>query len=340
MHVHVVIVNYGTAALVVECILTVAAEKLALTKAPAPQPQSKQGAAGAAERHHITVAVVDNPKVPPSDNDDATALSAAIQEHGWQDWVQLCAMPRNGGFAYGVNAGRQSASDLDQPPDAFFLLNPDTYIHPGAISELCDYLVAHPEAGMVGSRLEDPDGTVQHSRFRFPSLASEFDRGLNLGIVSRLLRRWATCPPLSETAHEIDWLSGAAMMIRRDLFDAVGPFDEDYFLYFEELDFARRAHAAGARSHYVPASRVVHLVGRSTGVTVRDRRPDRTPSYWFASRSRYFKKHHAWLYKRVVDVAFTIGRCGSHLLRVIRRRPYEGPPHYLWDFVRHNVRPW
>jgi hypothetical protein len=177
---------------------------------------------------------------------------------------------------------------------------------------------------------------VQHSRFRFPGVASEFDNGLRLGIVSRLLRRWAVAPPLVDEAHEIDWLSGACMLIRRDVFERVGPFDEDYFLYYEELDFSRRAHALGVRSWYVPASRVVHLVGQSTGVTVRDRRPARTPPYWFASRSRYFRKHHGRLYKFVTDVGFVLGKSIWHCLRVVRGRADDGPPCFLRDFVRHN----
>jgi len=308
----VVIVNYRAAHLVVDCLASLASERQ-------QQPD-------------LRAVVVDN----PGGDDSVGVLEEAIRSRGWQEWAELRPMPRNGGFAYGVNAGVQPALRGPKPPDAFLLLNPDTYARPGAITALVDYLKQHPEAGMVGSRLEDADGTVQHSRFRFPSLASELDNGLNLGFVHCLLRRWNTCPPLVDTPHEIDWLSGACMLIRREVFERTGPFDEEYFLYFEELDFVRRAANLGFRSWYVPASRVVHLVGQSTGVTVRDRRPGRVPEYWFASRSRYFRKHHGRFGKFVIDVAFASGRALSLLLRWLRRRPNQAPPHFWIDFVRYN----
>jgi N-acetylglucosaminyl-diphospho-decaprenol L-rhamnosyltransferase len=313
MRILVVIVNFRTAALVVDCLRSLAGER--------------------ASGHELRVAIVDN----PGGDDSLAVLRQAIDQSGFAPWCELVAMPHNGGFAYGVNAGVQPALALPAPPDAFLLLNPDTWVRPGAIAALADFLAARPDIGMVGSRLEDADGTVQHSRFRFPCIANEFDHGLNLGIVSRWLRRHATCPPLVDEPHAIDWLSGACMLVRRSVFERVGPFDDGYFLYFEELDFARRAHGLGVTSWYVPASRVVHLVGRSTGVTVRDRRPPRTPAYWFASRRRYYGKHHARLYRFGADVAFVVGRALAHVLRVLRGRRYDGPPHYLRDFIRHNL---
>jgi N-acetylglucosaminyl-diphospho-decaprenol L-rhamnosyltransferase len=307
-----VIVNYRAAKLVVACLESLAGERRALPE--------------------LRAVVVDN----PGGDDAATALRDAIAVRGWQDWVELRAMPRNGGFAYGINAGVQPALKGPQPPDAFLLLNPDTFVRPGAVAALVEFLRQRPDVGMAGSRLEDADGTVQHSRFRFPGIANQFDEALRLGVVSRLLRRHVTSPPLADEPHEIDWLSGACMMVRREVFERVGPFDEGFFLYFEELDFTRRAHALGVKSWYVPQSRVVHLVGQSTGVTVRDRRPGRTPAYWFESRRRYYHKHHSWLYRIATDVAFVVGRAGFHVLRVLRGRRDDGAPRFLRDFVRHN----
>jgi predicted enzyme related to lactoylglutathione lyase len=143
-------------------------------------------------------------------------------------------------------------------------------------------------------------------------------------------------PPFVDTPHEIDWLSGACQLVRREVFEQVGPFDEGYFLYFEELDFARRARARGVRCWHVPHSRVVHLVGQSTGLGARHGPQARMPPYWFASRRRYYLKHHGRLYKFVADVAFAAGKCVWHTLRVIRGRRDEGPPRLLRDFVRHN----
>lgn len=311
----VVIVNYRSARLVVDCLDSLVGEW-----------QSDRS---------LRVVVVEN----DSQDDSAEVLRAAIDERGFEEWVELRVMPRNGGFAYGVNAGVQPALTGEDPPDAFLLLNPDTYVRPGAIRALTDGLTSDPAVGMVGSRVEDPDGTPQHSRFRFPNIGNELDTGLRLGIVHRLLGDRVTCPPIVDEPHDIDWLSGASMMVRREVFERVGPFDEGYFLYFEELDFFRRANALGIRSRYVPASKVVHLVGQSTGVTVRDRRPGRTPSYWFESRRRYYGKHHSRLYKLVADAAFMFGRMGHHVIRTLRLRKDTGPPWFLWDFFRHNWLP-
>ena len=312
MQVLVVIVNYKTAKLVVACLESLAKERMTHAQ--------------------LCVTVVDN----PGGDDSVKELRAAVDAAKWQDWVQILPMPTNGGFAYGVNAGVQPALTSANPPDAFLLLNPDTYTHPGAVGTLADYLVANPGVGMVGSRVEDPDGTVQHSRFRFPSISNTLDDGLKLGLVTRLLRKRTTCPPLVDTPHQIDWLSGACMLVRRDVFEKVGPFDEDYFLYFEELDFTRRADRLGITSWYVPQGRIVHLVGQSTGVTVRDRRPARIPTYWFESRALYYRKHHSRLYKIATDVTFVVARLGYHVIRLLRRRPDEEPPRFLMDFIRYN----
>jgi len=292
-----------------------------------------------AQERHATptfdVVVIEN----DSQDDSYDVLREGIREHAWERWVSLHKTSRNGGFSYGVNAGVRHTLASERRPDAFLLLNPDTYVRAGAIDALVGALRDDPDIGIVGSRLEDPDGAIQHSRFRFPSIANQLDDGLRLGVVHRMLGDRVTCPPLSDEAHDIDWLAGASMLIRSEVFERVGLFDEDFFLYFEELDFTRRARALGIRARYVPSSRVVHLVGQSTGVTARHGRPGRTPSYWFASRALYFRKHHSRLYKLLADAAFLLGRAGCHVLRGLRGRKSDDPPRFMWDFFRHNCLP-
>lgn len=306
----VVIVNYRAAAHVAKCLDSLAEERRALPD--------------------LRVVVVDN----PAGGDDVAQLQAHVRAGGYGDWVAIRPMPRNGGFAYGVNAGVQPAMAGDDTPDAFLLLNPDTWIRPGAVRLLADFLAARPDVGIVGSRLEDPDGTRQAAQFRFPGVINAFDDALSLGVVSKLLRRWATVPPFADEPGPFDWLAGACMLVRRDVFTRVGPFDEGYFLYFEELDFFRRARALGVATWCEPRSRVVHLVGQSTGVTVRDRRPGRLPDYWFASRIRYFDRHHGRAYRFAVDIAYLLGKSMWHALRLLRGRPDNGPPHVLRDHAR------
>lgn len=315
MRVLTVIVNYKSATLVEACLASLADER-----------QRVPG---------LSVVVVDN----DSQDGSAERLQTAIQTAGWQDWADVRAMPVNGGFAYGVNAGVQPALQGRLGYDAFWLLNPDTYVHPGALAHLVAYLREHPAAAMVGSRLEDPDGTPQHSRFRFPSLANVLDDALRLGLWHRLIGDRATCPPITDEPHAIDWLSGASMLVRREVFERTGPFDEGYFLYFEELDFCRRAHALGFQCFYVPQSRVVHLVGQTTGVSGRERMTKRMPAYWFASRTRYHRKFHGALHKFACDVLDVLGRLGFHAFRLLRGRPNCDAPGFVRDFVRHNFWP-
>src|SRR5690606_33467105 len=138
----------------------------------------------------------------------------------------------------------------------------------------------HPDVGLAGSRIENPDGTPRRSAFRFHSLAGEFEKAMRWGVVSKLLSRWIVAPPVQENAHPTDWVSGACMIVRRQVLEQVGLLDEHYFLYYEEQDLALRAARAGWTCWYVPASRVVHLVGQSSGVTGAQRTQKRTPRYW------------------------------------------------------------
>lgn len=314
MRILVVIVNYRAAGHVAKCLDTLADERRLLPD--------------------LRVVVVDN----PGGGDDVAQLQAHVRARAIGDWVEVRPMPRNGGFAYGVNAGVQPAMAGADAPDAFLLLNPDTWIRPGAIAQLAAFLDERPDVGIVGSRLEDPDGTRQAAHFRFPGVANTFADALSVGVVVRLLRRWATVPPFSDEPGPFDWLAGACMLVRREVFARVGPFDEAYFLYFEELDFFRRARALGIATWCDPRSRVVHLVGQSTGVTVRDRRPGRLPDYWFASRIRYFDKHHGRAYRFAIDLAYLLGKSLWHALRLLRGKPDLGPPHALRDHARAMFR--
>jgi GT2 family glycosyltransferase len=199
-----------------------------------------------------------------------------------------------------------------------------------------DFLEEHPKIGIAGSRLEDPDGTPQRSAFRFPTVWSEFEWGVRLGPVSRLLQRRVVAPPVQDRPHPAEWMAGASMMVRRAVFDAIGVMDEKYFLYFEETDFFLLAKRAGWPAWYVPTSRVVHLVGQSTGVTDTKRAARRMPRYWFESRRRYFVKNHGRLYAFLADVAWTVGFSLWRLRRFVQRKPDHDPPGLLWDFVRFN----
>jgi GT2 family glycosyltransferase len=126
------------------------------------------------------------------------------------------------------------------------------------------------------------------------------------------------------------------MMIRRAVFDRIGLLDEQYFMYYEEVDFCLRARRAGWPCWYDPASRVVHLVGQSSGVTDEKKPKKRRPAYWFASRRRYFLLHFGRLRTLLADSFWVIGHTIYKATVPARRVPANDPEHLLGDFVRYN----
>lgn len=274
-------------------------------------------------------------------NDESPAIiQSAIDRHGWGQWCALMALEHNRGFAAGNNAAIRPALEEDPPPDFVLLLNPDTEIRPGAVRVLVEYLQANPEVGIAGSRLEDPDGTAQVSAFRFPSVSSELLEGLQLGLAQRLLPDKAVpVLPIPERSARVDWLAGASMLIRREVFEAAGLMDEGYFLYFEEVDFCLNAYRAGWPTHYVPESRVIHYVGQATGVSDERVVRKRIPKYWFESRERFFTKNYGGMKRRLADLAFASAFATYRVRQRLQRKADQEPPRRWRDFVQYNFVP-
>src|SRR5205814_4594209 len=134
--------------------------------------------------------------------------------------------------------------------------------------------------------------------------------------VSRLLASRIVAGPVPPQACATDWVAGASMIIRSAVFDSAGLMDEKYFMYFEEVDFCLQAKRAGWPCWYVPASRVVHLVGAASGVTDVKKPARRRPRYWFESPSRSFRRNPGRLYQTLSHLAWA---CGYALVRARRR---------------------
>ncbi len=309
----VVVVNYKTAHLAIECLASLETELRAFPSA--------------------RVTVVDN----LSNDGSFERLQSAIVERGWSSWVSVHASPLNGGFSYGNNQAIRPALASSQPPDFVWLLNPDTEARPGALTELLAYVLPRPEIGIAGGSYEEADGSPWPYAFRFPSLLSELDRGLRWGLVTRLLHEHVLTQRMSDEPSQVGWLAGASLLIRREVFERVGLMDEGYFLYFEETDFCLQATRAGFQCWYVPASRVMHIAGQSTGVTDRQQAPKRMPDYWFESRTRYFTKNHGRLYGAATDLVCAAGFALWRLRRPLQGKPDTDPPRYLFDFLRHSA---
>ena len=201
--------------------------------------------------------------------------------------VRLIARADNVGYCRGNNLGFAEARG-----DFWFVLNPDTTVEPGALAALTEYLEAHPTTACVGPALTYGDGTPQSSRRRFPTLQSAvFDSTWLYQFAPRgvLERYYGEDWPVGEIV-EVDWLVGAALMLRAAAVRQVGGFDEGYFMYSEELDLCRRLKAAGWGIVHLPAARVTHFEGRSSAQV-------RVATHLRFNRSkvRYFRKHHGAL---------------------------------------------
>jgi N-acetylglucosaminyl-diphospho-decaprenol L-rhamnosyltransferase len=307
----IVIVTYRSADLTIDCLSSIEAE----CQTPGL---------------NIRAIVVDNA------SGDAKLVDEAIDKHGWGPWVTLITARKNGGFAYGNNLALQRAN-ADGPPAYLHLLNPDTMVRKGAIGKLVRFLEAHPDVGIAGSSFETLDGSEWPLAFRFPSLVSEFEEGLQFGFATRALRRWVVAKRMTPVAQPIDWISGASMMIRWSVFDYIGGFDDNYFLYFEETDFCFRAKKSGITTWYVPDSRVMHIIGRTTNVSNRKAVPERLPTYWFESRRRYYVVNHGVAYAMIADVVAMIAHGLGSLKRAAQGRRHQGVPYFITDLLRHSA---
>lgn len=309
----VIIVSYKSAALAIESLRSVQAERAA------------DGGLG------IRAVVVDNA------SGDFPRITQAVTENGWSSWVATVLAPRNGGFAYGNNLGIRHAL-RNGGADYVYLLNPDTQVRTGAIAALVRFLESQPRIGIAGSSFENEDGSDWPIAFRFPSLVSELSQALGLGPVMRLLDRWAVAREMSQLEPQpVDWICGASMMVRAAVLEAIGGLDEGYFLYFEETDFCLRARRAGFPTWYVPQSRVMHVGGQSTGVTERNTAPRRLPAYWFDSRRRYFTKAFGIAHAMAIDLAVLATYPCGWLKRLALRQRHGSVPHYYRDFIRGSV---
>ncbi|MEO5881838.1 MAG: glycosyltransferase family 2 protein [Caldimonas sp.] len=313
---HVVIVNYRTGRLAVDCLQSLA-----------PMVHDLHGG---------RVVVVDN----DSGDDSVDLIRCAIAERCWSGWAELHALPRNGGFAYGNNAAIARVRELDPDFGAVLLLNPDTVASPGLFIHLAEGLRANFGVGIVGAAIENENGIAQCSAHRQPSPLTELDSAAQLGPLSRWLAGSSPLPGVpSETAHECDWVSGACMAVRREVLEAIGPMDEGFFLYFEEVDFCLRARRAGWSCWFIPAARIRHFEGASTGIRVSRRR---RPSYWYSSRRRFFVKAYGVAGLLAADLMWAFGRLSLVTRRALRLGGRAGcdsePTRYAFDLLGGDLR--
>ncbi|MGR3273232.1 glycosyltransferase family 2 protein [Thalassococcus profundi] len=301
-------------------------------RTPAMTLQSAEAALAAMASTGGELVIVDNDSRDGSFEEIAAGLATADWARGKP--VRLLRSGHNGGFGAGNNIGIRAELANGDAPEFVYILNSDAFPAPDAISRLLAHLRTNPQAGFAGSHIHGPEGDPHVTAFRFPSILSELEGAARFGPISRLLARHRVPLDLPEQAQRVDWLAGASMLMRRDVLERIGLFDETFFLYFEETDLCLRAARAGFETHYVPASRVAHIGSVSTGMKTWKK----MPGYWYDSRWHYFVKNHGRGYAVAATLAHLAGGLLWRLRRVIQRKPPADPPGFLRGLILHDLR--
>lgn len=262
-------------------------------------------------------------------------LCEAAAAEAWGDRVVLLESKRNGGYGYGINRAVQEILHDREQPEHLFVLNSDAFATPGSLQKLVAFMDAHPEVGVVGSPIFDMAGNPRVAAFRFPTALSQLRVESQNRIIAWLMPdEVVALPDMSQTV-EADWISGTAMLIRRAVVEQIGGFDEGFFLYFEEVDFCRRARRSGWKVYMVADAPITHIGSASTQVEDLGRP---LPDYWFDARERYFLKHHGRTYAALADASFLAGVAVRRMARTITRRAREERPGFIGGFLRASLR--
>ncbi len=221
------------------------------------------------------------------DNASADGSAAALRAEFPQ--VRVLESGRNAGFGAANNLGMKAAQGT-----FLLLLNSDAFPELGAIPEMVNFLHSNPSVGVVGPRTLNKDGSLQISCFRFPSPSHAWKENLWL---SRDYYDWA-----HDAQREVDFVTGSCMLVRREVFEQVGGFDEHFFMYSEETDWQRRIWDAAWKITFIPTARVTHLGGASgSGQTVKAAGP-----FW-ESLDYYVRKHHGLAGLISIRAAMVVG---------------------------------
>jgi GT2 family glycosyltransferase len=244
--VSIVIVNYNTRDYTAQCLDSIRAAQLGVT---------------------YEIVVVDN----ASHGGDADWLEAHYPE------IQLVRSPENRGIAGGNNMGIRASCGKYT-----LLLNNDTLVYPGSIEAAVAFLHQHPEAAGVGGNLLNEDGSFQSGHADFPSLWDEFLFVTHLGPV---FNPHFPFHPRGQQTLEVDWMSTAFMLFRRDALDQVDHMDEDYFIYSDETDLQYRLKKAHWKIYYLPDLETIHFFGKSLT-------PWRRRRMMYRGKMLFFSKHY------------------------------------------------
>lgn len=213
-------------------------------------------------------------------SEDGSVLMAREKYPG----VVLLPQSENIGFSRGNNLAMSAAT-----APVFLLLNPDTEVSENAIVQMLEYLESHPAVGILGPHTFNSDGSHQSTRRRFPSLLTGVFESTWLSALApaAIHNHYFMRDSDDNAILEVDWVQGSALMLRRQVYEAIGGLDAGFVMYSEELDFCRRAKSAGWKVIYHGGARITHHGGQSS-----DQVPAFTQIQFHTSKLRYFRKHH------------------------------------------------
>jgi N-acetylglucosaminyl-diphospho-decaprenol L-rhamnosyltransferase len=218
------------------------------------------------------------------DNASRDGIAEAVESH-WP-MVRLLRRASNDGFSAGVNDGLGELVEKD----VICLLNPDAVVKDSGILAAAEFLDSRPDAGVLGARIVNHDGTVQASARRFPGFRTAFFNRHSLATRFLPGNRFSRNYLMSEWAHddarEVDWVSGAFMFIHRRAIEAVGVLDSGYFFGIEDVDYCRRVRDAGLAVMYFPGAAAQHRIGGSSRKAVYRAMAGHHRGMWL-----YYRKH-------------------------------------------------
>lgn len=212
--------------------------------------------------------------------------SAQTVRADFQDQVILVANSSNIGFGAAHNQAMRIARGR-----YVFLMNPDAkLLERDGLARMIEHMDENPGVGILGPRIQNPDGTLQFSARRFPTMFAAAFRHTVWGKLfprNRFVRRYLMTDWAHDMTAEVDWLSGAAMLVRRKMLDEIGLMDEGYFMYCEDIDLCKRAKMAGWKVVYLPLANVAHRIGAAS-----DQNPIAMIKQHHKSMLRYFLKYY------------------------------------------------
>ncbi len=265
------------------------------------------------ESGEIEIIVVDNA---------STDGTAEMVEHEFPQ-VKLLVNPQNLGYTKANNIGIKHSCGK-----YILLLNPDTIVHQGALQALIDCAESHPEAGIIGAKLLNSDGSVQRSARSFPDIGAGLFRNTFLGRLfpnNPFVRRYLLADFGYDEVREVDWVSGAAMLVRRDLIERIGGLDERFWAYCEDVDLCWRAWQAGYKVLFCPNAVITHKVGRSSDQRLVPSLIQHHKSMWLFYLKNYRHRYPLVLFPLIglgilVRLAGALLKVASHRLRLFFER--------------------